>query len=833
LGFSLSSLNCFSAAKPTPRFEKAFLKPPAREMQGCEDVSYQPHLHGQEIGAFENGPDFEIFKKNFIAQFDEVIQFAEEKQCHADLVRNAFETLKSRLFDQDNHFYGKHKHVMYGAGKRALDELASLLYNEGIRLELRCDAVVQLAKDIGACAEGAATHLARVAGNLTLLLGGDDIYRFKQQACNQLMLEYIKQYVPREFDDGYEIHDINRLNNVLAGKLGFPKYEDRYANSSRFTNGQVKDCLQYILKHMTPARLAAALADECLSKFDSTMQSHFAELKNGDTSASFSNEASRDALEAAMLPIRAQCGDVDLYALIHPMDDIGERFSINKDATVIALGVMRSLYERKLTDAYLPKTFVKYSQDNVEIAIKHYGAQLIWSTENGNPALLTVEHLCAVSPYELNAAARLAACAAIKNSSPAALLELFPSKWLEAADMSQLIPKMLGETLAPFLEKHQSKLSDVQRIDILKNIVACGDVPAFHRFMVNNRTLFQRHRTAEAMLSHLWPSAIRSENTEMLDAVTNFVLGAITPSVKIPFSFLDRMETVLRRCISSSFRMHKKMDVAGLFQMGTILTKAWEHKIIGSAQLASMFVARDLSGCPAFSLAMERGNSEQVSAFGKVLLQAANQGALDSARLFTLLEAADNGYSALSLALKNNEAATLTAFGEIVLSAYELGFLNSKQVDTLMACHVKKGENSLDENLCACGKNSIKAYGKILLGIDAIKERSRGAGAFTARWTSRHDGHVNIFGGMSEQDLSKSLGALNRQIKSLRSEAASGRTPAKQLESDMEDLQVRIHWMRICLFLVPKQWQLEKDSRGVVYAEIMREWGALLRIKNT
>jgi hypothetical protein len=827
MGFSLNSLNCFSAVKPTPRFEKAFLKPPAREMQGCEDISYQPHLHGREISAFENGPDFEMFEKNFIAQFDEVIQFAVDKKCHPDLVRNAFETLKSRLFDRDNHFYGKHKHVMYGAGKRALDELASLLYNDGIRSELRCDTVVQLAKDIGKCAEGAATHLARAAGNLTLLLGGDEIYRLKPQVCNQLMLEYIKQHIPREFAVAYEIHDVNRLNNALADTLGFPKYEDRYAAPDRVTDAQAKDCLQYILKRMTPALLAAALADECLSKFDSTMQSHFAELKNGDTSASFSYDASREALEAAVSSIKAQCGDVDLSGLIRPVDDSWERFSINNDATVIALAVMRSLYERKLTDAYLPKTFVKYSQGNAEIAIKHYGAQLIWTTENGNPGLFTVEHLRAVSPHELHDAARLAASTAIKNSSPAALLEFFPSKWLEAADMSQLIPKMLGETLAPFLEKHQSTLSNVQRIDILKNIVACGDVPAFHRFMANNRSLFQQDRKAEAMLSHLWPSAIRCENTDMLDAVTNFVLGAITPSVKIPLSFMDRMETVLRRCLSSNSESHKKMDVAGLFQMGTILTKVWEHKIIGSAQLASMFVARDGAGCPAFSLAMERGNSEQVSAFGKVLLQAAGQGALNSAHLFRLLEAADQGYSALSLALQKDRTATVTAFGDIVLSAYESGFLNSEQVDTLMACNVKDGKASLADDLCQSDHNGINAYAEILLGIDAIKERSSGADAFTGLLTSKHEGHEKLFSAMSEQGMSKSLSALNREIKSLRSAVESGRTIAKQLDGEMDDLQVRVSWMRICLFFAPKQWQLEKDNRAVVYAEIMHEWRAL------
>lgn len=714
----LNTVNRSNALRLSSDFSSSFFKRPSLETPDDQDLETQgdqriSYVNGT-ISAFENGDDFKSFKKEFTSQINYLIAFTRDNGGDVETVRNGFKTVERRLFNPDNYDYDD-KEILYGAGKRALDALSGLLHNEALLMKYRLGSVVRVARDVGACADGAATNLALAANDLNLRLGGNEIYRLKEQVSRQLMFEYIKPRARRKSRQ-WEIHNVNAMHNALANRLGLPTYEDGLAGPCELTPKEIEGCLSHILKNLTPARLVCAMADECLSQLDTTMQDHFAKSQNGDTSASFSYLESIKALDNAMIPIKEQCGAIGMAGFISTVDGNDARCRIHKDATLIALEILQLLYERKLTKDYLPKQLIGYFGEGVKITIKHHDAQLIWATEDDAPVLLTVKHIEFLFPYDLEGVARLAVAAVFKNSSPARLLESLSSDWLEEADTIQWISKMEGETFLPFLKKHKSaiqKLSDPQRLDIAKHIVACGNVSEFEAYIANNQGLFDASEEVLVATVKFWNVAAENKDINMLDAVANLVLETIPQLRSAPVSFVGAMARGLQKNINMA-KSTKGMCVIASFHIVNILTKLCEKGYFKRSELAQLFACNDVAQRPGLSSAMNSGESEKVSFFGNVWLHAASKGVLPSKELFKLLEAAHGDHSALFLALQNENVATITAFGVIVVSAYSMGFLDSEQAAALTP--YKKDYPRR--------RDAIEAYEQILQDIDAIEARS-------------------------------------------------------------------------------------------------------------
>jgi hypothetical protein len=94
--------------------------------------------HG-EICVFEKSIEYKEFKQDYIAKLDCLSDFAGSHPglCDADNVKEAFAILKSRLFHPDNDFFQDEKHALYGAGKKAIDELVNLVHNDQVPIPLR------------------------------------------------------------------------------------------------------------------------------------------------------------------------------------------------------------------------------------------------------------------------------------------------------------------------------------------------------------------------------------------------------------------------------------------------------------------------------------------------------------------------------------------------------------------------------------------------------------------------------------------------------------------------------------------------------------------------
>jgi hypothetical protein len=751
-----------TSARPVSYFAASFLQPPATpddqtlDAQGDQRISYSKALDG-EISVFERSDKFKSYKEEFISELNFLGNFAEryhDSKAVVEEVREAFKTLEQRLFYSSPDFYGKHKKVLYEDGKRALDQLIALLGNEALTVECRLDTVVELAKNVKRCAERAATTLKGAAINLNLILCGNEIYSLKEEVLRALIREYAEETYPEERLMGMEIHFVNLISNELADEFGLPTYTDDFVDWCDVKPEEIADCRNYILERMTPALLAAALADKCLSQLDVTMQDHFATLQKEslaaallpqtlgdaseaakqeeDTSASFAYEKFEHVLKKALIRINERCGDdVDIFRFISPLDDDYERYSINKDATLIALEILQSLSKRKLTEDYFPKELIGYIGDGG--TIEHYGAQLIWATEsaleteNGIqtekfiPVLFTVEHLQSLFPHKLEeSVARLAVATAIKNSSPAMLLESLSSDWLEKAGTSQWVAKMDGETFLPFIKKHETtiqKLSLRDRFHVARGIVASGSVSAFKAYIADNPDLTEASEKGLLTLVTFWNVTAVNKDSDMLDAVVNLVLETIVRLRSEPVSFMAAMARGLHSNVSWAGST-KGMCITASFHIVDILKELCGKGYIKPFQFTELFACKDKAQRPGLSSAMDSGDSTKVSVFGNVWLHAASKGVLSSKQLFKLLEAVHGGHSALFLALQKKDVATITAFGVIVVSAYSMGFLDSKQAAALMA--YKEDYPSRK----AFGNDVIEAYGQILQDIDAIKARA-------------------------------------------------------------------------------------------------------------
>lgn len=244
-----------------------------------------------------------------------MVDFVKNHQGDADTVEKRLDRFRGRLFDPTHEeAYGPSKAAVYGVGFHTLKEIVRLLEDENLPPEHCVTTIENLAQDIQQCPDGAATGLVFAAEQLRLMQDNDAIYSLKGEMVRQLINEYVL-HLPRKhrIDHSMEIHYVNFFNNALSEQLGLRPLKDSYATGEckRASNQkEIDGCLQYVLKKMTPARLALMLADDLRNKFGQAMQNNFTEAheKFGETldtiqkknpSASFSSRTFMKTLKAA------------------------------------------------------------------------------------------------------------------------------------------------------------------------------------------------------------------------------------------------------------------------------------------------------------------------------------------------------------------------------------------------------------------------------------------------------------------------------------------------------------------------------------------------------
>jgi hypothetical protein len=812
---------------------------PSATLPAPEDsagISYSPERH-DTIAAFEVHVEFKEFKRQFKRQLASLIAFAKRHHGNAEMVTHAFDQLADRLFNPQNDFYDKQTAVLFGAGKRSLDQFSGLINNGALPLAQRLAQVMQLAEGVQLCAEGAATSLALAANDLRLLQGGDEIYRQKQQVAQQLILEYFRKSIfkngQRNYYVGMEIHYFNALKNPLARALGLTVQEDRTATLDDVTPHHLDECLQYVLTHMTPARLAIQCADECLSEVTCAMQRNFSESPTGDTAASFDYAIFSDALEAALTPLMEKYGKLEAGDFASPHEDSYERMQLNNDATLLALKILESLREKRLlADDYLPTTPLTHYQDDVKIGIEHYDGQLICATENGQAVLLRASHLRNVSPFDLKDVMALAIRTAITNSSPEQLLDL-QWGWLSVADPMQLISKTSGTSCSPLLLKHRDnigKLPLAARQSYATTIATCGNPAEFTAYMADHADLFASSRRATEILLAFWPIAGERKDIAMLDALTNVAMDALMPGATLPEDFIEATKKALGGFLQSTDKKHQEFFAASTRNLGYFAIRMRQHELLGADDLQDLLAAESQQLQPGLWLAMTNGNRHQVSAFGDVLLLAAAKGVLIPEQINQLLSGTYLD-SALFSALENKQAATVIAYGKTILTAYKMDFLNTAQVHALLSCPGIQGFQLRGRLLSAyksTDDDTRCAFGELLLAAYVISQNKNPGTSLLLSVPRRPNAdYVREFAHKSRAMARLSM--LNRKISAAHAAAKSETLSGSQLEDEMHLIQTRVHKYCVDLFVSPEDPASEKKKIARLYAKVVPEWHALKR----
>ncbi|RXZ36782.1 hypothetical protein D9O50_09950 [Oxalobacteraceae bacterium CAVE-383] len=772
-------------------------------------MAYVPELHGSAI-AFEKRPEFTDFRQEYISQLNVLKKFLEKHlgAAQASARNEEFTRLQDRLFNKKNHYYEGKKEILFGAGKRALDQLLLQLDDETLPLTCRLDVVEELAVNIAFCPEGAATQLALSSNTLRLMQGGSDAHRLKEAMARQLVIEYLRQSGIDDAEGGMHTHFVTKLQNGVAAALGLPTQEDRHAAGSGLTEQHIDECLQYILQRMTPTRMALVLADECLSEFANTMQSNFSDAHTDDTSGSFDAGFFYAHLQDAMVPLKERCGDADIACFISPLED-GDaiRYRLNRDPALLALKILQSgsLFKPDmLTDAFRPATLLKHSAGAAEIEVRHYGSQLIWASENGNETLLQARHLAGSRPDEFGATAGAALASALLNSSEQDLLRHFPAAWLAEADMTQLLAKVKTLSTA-FFEKHtQTVLQlNLKKRRELANAIVAGGAPS--DLAACKFDAAQLLSVTDAFGNAVFFKAMLRADAAMLGALGDMLLQA---PVSVRASVLAG--AVLEGGIYGVPLLHRALcnpiDPAAIAALGGILMQAMEKGYFLSDQLAHFLAARDTGGVPGLALGLELGLHRQIDAFGELLFSAHKKGYLNSSDLFSLLKCRSNDdhSPALASAIENGHGATVAALGRIIEKAYSSRILNASQVNDILACDPLNGF-VLPLAIKEANIATRNAFSDLLLELDRIGRDINGP----------ESAYLSLAIPEEKSELPDNL----RQARSLKTllllEQDVKRLSRAGLQQDIRD-------GRLGLFLYPGAMRIEKEK---IFSRIMHAWG--------
>lgn len=233
-------------------------------------IAYSAQEHGT-IEAFKTSSAFEPFKQQYKALIAKIVQFSEQYDHSPDermRIRQAFEKFERQMFGTDNFhvdFYKGHEALLFGEGKRSLQQLCALLQNEDHRAT-SVDAVRELASGITACADGACSHIAvaaqRLLASTTDFKGLADI--MKREMIQQCAADFIREQHPDA--SGMQVHYVNAYTNHVGKHWGLALVDDTYISRCNIGAEQYEAFASRLHTVVTPQSLASALADQYMER---------------------------------------------------------------------------------------------------------------------------------------------------------------------------------------------------------------------------------------------------------------------------------------------------------------------------------------------------------------------------------------------------------------------------------------------------------------------------------------------------------------------------------------------------------------------------------------
>ncbi len=727
-------------------FSPASNRSDALTITQCEDsISYTTEAYGTPQD-FESSPDFIKFKEQFSHHLRELKQFANESFHDSANIVKSFSLLESRLFDANDTHYLGHKAILYGAGKRSLDQLVELIKNNDIPFDDRANAIRNLAEDAQLCAEGAVRHLAMAAGLLSFSLYGKELSRVKQVAIEQLIYAFVLKEMKAgnlDFTQAMEVHLVTAFCNALSGVFGLTKQEDNYA--PQLWDSEIKACQQYVWQCLTPLHLASTMAEHHLSRIRSTLHEEFLRQGDGDSVTSFDYMKFQSHIDAALQPLQKNGIQINFHS-IFTLDEMGERASLHSDSTLLILDILKYMRNNGILSSDFKKPKILAVSREKNFSIQYYNDETMWVKEGDEFSLLQLEHLKKIEPREIPRQFRkTVADKVLKEKMGQFWQKDIPLTWLVWMDVEKIFSDFCQENISNYLQRKHAVIENLtpkEQCAIARGVIAHGCVSDLAMCIKDPKVLFLKGKNDkhdESVFSPLHTASHR-DDAEWIHVLGNMLLKAVESPTMLSISYYKQVLSKLvfwkknRRNQSPSARIIFELnavDKKGISLLNTMLSdgrntaassalidiaiQAIEKKKITHNQFIRFLQASDSLGNTALTQAFKAGHYEQADAFLQKIFLAYKKNLLSVNDLKKLLNFKNN----VGSVQKDRHAVVISVLGKVIQEAYQDGILNADEATSLLLGQGDKHSLLLD----AMNNNdagAVQAYGQVLLNAHEI-----------------------------------------------------------------------------------------------------------------
>jgi hypothetical protein len=327
----------------------------------------------------EHEADFEEFEKEFEAEIDKVIKFAEQHgeaagddsdaphlspEQEESIIQN-LQDFKRRLFTFDasgmNVAYDESINFVYANGRSTFFDLSKLLHNDKVPLQTRLNALENLGEKLTVCSGGVVDAMYDEIGKLNAALHGAKglMANLTQEIARQEILEFVR--FRHENNPSYspmmEVHFVNYYFNELAKPadpsqsydwltkpFAWPVHVDpdyANANSTGVLEEDLEACYAVLREKIQPGLVVRRASEQYLQEIKDMVR-----------------DSAKDSLstrvETATKYMQGQYGQINTNSLI-TYDEDSYEMVWRPTSALIAVEMLKALAERKLITGDKPK----------------------------------------------------------------------------------------------------------------------------------------------------------------------------------------------------------------------------------------------------------------------------------------------------------------------------------------------------------------------------------------------------------------------------------------------------------------------------------------------
>ncbi|MBR7964507.1 ankyrin repeat domain-containing protein [Burkholderia vietnamiensis] len=346
-------------------------------------VSYQP-AYDLPLPRFEGSTKHSQIVRQYRVGADKLNQFLHERNSSKTTQAKAgLDDFNEKIAQGSRGFFSSRVETLYGAGKRAFDEVCSHVDNKAIPEHTRLARIEDMALGLTVCSEGALSNIMMTAQALHLSAGGIKAHALKhwEDLLHQSVRDFVQaEHGTEEFYANNEIHYVNAYRNALASRYGVSPREDAFAPPTGLDQRQ--RCEEYVARQVTAARMTRQLAEQCLSE----LHDLFPRYRNRPLSEDEVGEIYQlygDTLQAAL---ETRYGKIEANAFVNehqPGGTSDKPYTLIENPTLLMRAISRNLRD---AGAFEPFKALRVGETRDGLAIKRTGDAFYVKikTEDGN-----------------------------------------------------------------------------------------------------------------------------------------------------------------------------------------------------------------------------------------------------------------------------------------------------------------------------------------------------------------------------------------------------------------------------------------------------------------